>query len=280
MSTLGSIGVYSGGQRFAWRGMSSADYSHTSSIQRGLKRRASEDEVRLKEIATIKDARAWGLGIQPTGHVDDLPLLSDLLHYGVPTRLLDFTSNPMTAMWFACQKPSTANFAQSGVLLALNVTKWKTYSTVAGPAELASWDALDDPLGHRLNSALSIGEPFLLGSANPNDRLRAQEGFFVSGAAPKSESQWGSSRTSFELVTPFMAFDMDYKPGNADDLEAKLRSDRGRGAPGALPFVAVVVRAGLKQKLLRYSSDTYNRSARTLFPDYAGFLEYGAQHPR
>jgi len=48
---------------------------------------------------------------------------------------------------------------------------------------------------------------------------------------------------------------------------------------GALPFVAVVVRAGIKQKLLRYLGDTYNRSARTLFPDYAGFLEYGTQSP-
>ena len=167
MSTLGSIGVYSGGQMFAWRGMPSADYTLESSLQRQLRPRAAEKEVRQKEREYIRAARDWGLGIQLTGHVDDLQLLSDLQHYGVPTRLLDFTSNPMTALWFAFQKPTSSTVAQTGVLMALNVTKWQTYSTVAGPTELASWSSLGDPLGHRITNALSMGAPFVLNSASP-----------------------------------------------------------------------------------------------------------------
>jgi hypothetical protein len=276
MSTLGSIGVYSGGQRFAWRGMASADYTLSSSLQRQLGNLVTEGDVRLEEVKSIREARAWGLGVQSTGHVDDLQLLSDLQHYGVATRLLDFTSNPMTALWFACQAPKSRDVAQSGLLLALNVTKLQTYSTVAGPAGLASWDAIGDPLGHRLSYALQASKPFILESANPNDRLRAQEGFFVSGAVPAVKMTRLSDRVASYEITPFPGFEVDYKPGKSSDLETKLRSDRSRGAPGALPFVAVIVRAGLKPKLLRYLGDTYNRSARTLFPDYAGFLEYGS----
>lgn len=53
-------------------------------------------------------------------------------------------------------------------------------------------------------------------------------------------------------------------------------NERGVGEPGGLLFVAIVIKSTLKLKLPRYLDETYNRSARVLFPDYAGFLEFGA----
>src|SRR3954469_10219862 len=101
MGGLGSIGVFSRGQRFAWRGMRSADYALRSSLHRRLGGAMSETRTRAAEKQLLADARSWGLGVTATGHVDDLQLLADLQHYGIPTRLIDFTSNPMTALWFA-----------------------------------------------------------------------------------------------------------------------------------------------------------------------------------
>lgn len=271
MTIIGSIGVHSVGQHFAWRGMSSADYSLNSSLHRKVG--GDEERVREVELDLIKQARAWGLGIQPTGHVDDLQLLSDLQHYGVATRLIDFSSNPMTALWFACQSPKATGVSKSGLLLALNITNWERLSTVRNPGP-GTYDEMGDPTGARLAAALARGKPFIVESANPNERLRAQEGFFVAGPVPHRPGRQ-VGRMTIVQVTPFESIDVPYRLGVSDELYRGLLEERGVGAPGNLPFVAIIISAGLKRKLLSYLEGTYNRSARVLFPDYAGFLEFG-----
>lgn len=278
MNVLGAIGVYNARQSFAWRGMSSADYRLTSSLQRKLGADVTESEMRDAERSLLTAARAWGLGIGPNGFVDDLQLLADLQHYGIATRLLDFTSNPMTALWFACQAPKAPGAAKSGVLLALNTTGMQQFSTVSAGG---TWDSLGNPTGSTLHAALRSPEPFIVRSAMPNDRLRAQEGFFVSGAVPPSRDEEIASPSGkiFTLgtINPFDAIDVAWTHGDPEELAESLGSDRRRGHPKFMPFVAVIIHATLKQKLLRYLENTYNRSARVLFPDYAGFLEFGSE---
>ncbi len=64
MAVLGSIGVFSTGQRFAWRGMSSADYNLQSSLHRRLGARATEAGMRRQEKEILEKARRWGLGVR------------------------------------------------------------------------------------------------------------------------------------------------------------------------------------------------------------------------
>ena len=274
MNVLGAIGVYSAGQSFGWRGMSSADYRLTSSLQRKLGGHVNEKEMRTEEVQLTSAARSWGLGYGPGGHVDDLQLLADMQHYGIATRLLDFTSNPMTALWFACQSPKTDNVAKSGVLLALNTTGMRRLSTVS---TVGTWGSLANPKGSGLELALQDPNPFLVRSLVPNDRLRAQEGFFVAGSVPERGGQSSGSsgeKSQVTFVDPFEAINVPWDVGDPERLATNLSSDRQRGHPSAVPFVAVIITAGLKAKLLRYLEDTYNRSAKILFPDYAGFLEF------
>lgn len=275
MAVMGSIGVYSTGQRFGWRGLSSADFNLTSSLHRRVA--GDEESVRNAELEILREARDWGLGNHPTGRVDDLQLLSDLQHFGVPTRLIDMTSNPMTALWFACQ-PAPAGVAKSGLLLALNVTGWPRLSTV-GTAGGMSWSGTDDPEGERLRERLADGRPFVLESGAPNARLRAQEGFFVAGPAPMPEKH--PARTfapgatiQFVTITPFESIDVTWQRTDQRTLSTRLLSP-GPGGPKTLPFVAVIISANLKPKLLKYLEGTYNRSARVLFPDYEGYKAFG-----
>jgi len=216
----------------------------------------------------LSDARKWGLGNYATGQVDDLQLLSDLQHFGVATRLIDVTHNPMTALWFACQESSTQNIAKSGLLLALNVTSWPRLSTVSSSMTYAR---VADPVGSRLHLQLQTGLPFVVESAVPNARLRAQEGFFVAGQVPNVVP----SPNGIFKVTPFKSIDVRWKPGDPVDLQRKLTVSRTVGAPGTLPFVAIIIDAALKSKLRKYLAGTYNRSAGVLFPDYEGFRQYG-----
>src|SRR5690606_32894209 len=112
----------------------------------------------------LSSARSWGLGVGETEYVDDMGLLADLQHYGVETRLIDFSSNPMTALWFACQEPGLSGVSRSGVLLALNVTGWHTFSTVGSRK---TWDHLGDPSGATLQHALNGRQPFLVEPVHP-----------------------------------------------------------------------------------------------------------------
>lgn len=66
---------------------------------------------------------------------DDFTWLQYAQHYGVPTRLLDFTSNPLVAMYFCCQSESE-NDGAVWIINALNFDRWSTsepFCTELGP---------------------------------------------------------------------------------------------------------------------------------------------------
>ncbi len=269
MTFIASIGAHSARSKFAWRGMSSSSYRLSSSLHRRLGE-VTEATMRAEERLLLSEAREWGLGHGLYGHVDDLQLLADLQHYGIATRLIDVTSNPMTALWFACQSPKTPKVAASGLLLALNIADWQTLETLppsGGPEFPPTWGDLQGTGADRLTKLLEKHPKFVVRSMNPNDRLRAQEGFFITGALPKQ----GVRRR----LSPFESLDISSPPMDEETLVRRLSVDRRRGAPAALPYVAVVIRADLKASLLRHLEGTFNRSARVLFPDWAGLREFG-----
>jgi hypothetical protein len=67
--------------------------------------------MRAEEIKIVEEARRWGLGRDLGPSATDLRLLALLQHHGVPTRLLDVTSNPMTALARAAR--SMVSYASS-----------------------------------------------------------------------------------------------------------------------------------------------------------------------
>ena len=66
---------------------------------------------------------------------DDWDRLTLAQHYGLPTRLLDWTTNPLVALWFAVQVPASSRFG--GAVFACEVRE----PDVAGP----DVDPLDPP---------------------------------------------------------------------------------------------------------------------------------------
>ena len=259
MATIGAIGTHSTGQRFAWRGMKSADYPVCSSLHRALGLDSDEVAARRAEDLLIAQAHEWGLGVTRLGIVDDLQLLADLQHYGVPTRLIDVTSDPMTALWFACQRPSEAGVLKAGLVVALNITGFQRKLALTAHDGTYATAAATHASTRRI--ALEAKDPFIVRAAEANPRLAAQAGYFVTGSIPSDPSP------------VFPSIQIPYK---SRSKPVELLTARGQGQPEKFPFVAIVVPSRLKKRLLSHLDGTYNKSARTLFPDFSGFREFAA----
>ncbi|MEE0510364.1 MAG: FRG domain-containing protein [Peptococcaceae bacterium] len=120
---------------FIFRGMSNASWP----LLPGIYREHQEDEItatvsdasssrkiyQAKEYAILSHFKKEASGLLP--HIpmkDDFTWLQYAQHYGVPTRLLDFTANPLVAMYFCCRSESEDN----GVIWIINTVSFEYWS--------------------------------------------------------------------------------------------------------------------------------------------------------
>jgi len=246
------------GRRYVWRGSSNRAHRLRSSLLRELIIDESEPaptelDMRRRELAVLREARAWGLGRNAGPPASDLELMARLHRHGVPTRLVDVTANPMTALWFACAKGDEA-----GVLFAVDVTGVPVYDAVGSRAEPLDWS-----LRHALAVSAKAGAPFLVRPAVQDARTRAQEGLFLSGAVPAAPAVPGVDGLSLSSVDP---------PGQARLASLFAPEERGAGRPARLPFCAVVIPARIKRKIREHLT-ALDRRRSTLHPDADGFRD-------
>ncbi|WP_353963788.1 FRG domain-containing protein [Streptomyces sp. NBC_00124] len=269
MRAVSRIGMFRE-RRYAWRGVVSRTFRVNSSLVRSLTsgggRRAltipREHEVRAREEFILQEARKWGIGLD-VSRPTDFHLLAILQHYGVPTRLLDVTSNPLTALWFACQPASNPDV--DGALFAFDITDFPQYNTFT-----YSEEAYPDGRPLTLASALRISTeeqlPFILRPIFKDARMQAQEGFFVSGAVPVEVDIGGVDGMPIPGVV---------SPPGAEAFRCLLDPScaTARGRPNRLPFVVLIIPPRVKRSMVTYLEGTFNRSMRTLFPDVQGFRD-------
>ncbi|MGY1604464.1 FRG domain-containing protein [Geodermatophilus sp. SYSU D00815] len=248
------------GRRYVWRGCGDRSHRIRSGLLRGLIIDESEPlptelELRQREVAILREARAWGLAPELGQHASDLALLAHLHQHGVPTRLLDVTDNPMTALWFACEGGDEA-----GVLFAFDVTDLPAYGTT-DPHDRAR--PLEWSLRHALAVSAKTGSPFLVRPTLRTARLQAQEGLFLAGAAPLGPAPAGIDGLPLPSAEP---------PGREKLASLVAPGERAAGRPGRLPFCAVVVPARMKRKIREHLT-ALNRRRSTVYPDVEGFRD-------
>lgn len=257
---------------YAWRGQNDASWDFSASLYREIRTEGgevTEERVRSRELEILKEARTWGLGRDLGPSATDMHMLAVLQHHGVPTRLIDVTANPMTALWFATEEhnPDENDNVRRGpgVLFAIDVTKTDWYETFQH-AEGQTLGHLEAPLGASYTHALTKSQKdkamFRAFPALPDERMKAQEGFFLGCAMPKRHKAPGV--LGLNPVGP---------PPGEDKLEKLLFKEKGPGRPASVAFCAIVIPAHVKDKIRDPLKRTYNRRRRVLFPDVDGFRE-------
>ena len=100
--------------KYLFRGVPNADYEIDASAYRRVKKGGDGDETSDEEFERflqlnrdmINDARFRGHDRRSDRELADLEILTEFQHYGAATCLIDFTYNPLVALWFACKPES------------------------------------------------------------------------------------------------------------------------------------------------------------------------------
>ncbi len=121
----------------------------------------------------LEPARTQGFGIEGGHIVSDLQLLAKLQHFGAATGLLDFTWDPLIAIWFSCR----SNLGNDGKVFVVNTSD--TIRLARAPSD-ESQQTIEDMFTRNENSpGLLYWEPMFTGDAM--SRILRQRSVFVIG---------------------------------------------------------------------------------------------------
>jgi len=131
---------------YAFRGQADATWELCSSARRRLKRLINEGHTQTNgseqtsneklyqsyhKDKLIDPARTAGFDIEEGREISDLQLLTKLQHFGAATGLIDFTWNPLIALWFACEE----HLEKDGKIFVVNLNDARRYIGVSDRKE-------------------------------------------------------------------------------------------------------------------------------------------------
>ena len=164
-----------------YRGLSNARWELEASGYRRIKNSSGGNTPTLRNFKAdigqlVKRAKFNRFDRQDGEKLSDLELLAELQHNGAATCLIDFTGNPLVALWFACRE----NPGQEGKVLAMRIDGDDT-----GAFAEVTYEKLEYPIDKFFSERkLWRWEP-----GYNNNRIIAQNSVFVFGRG-KIEEQY------------------------------------------------------------------------------------------
>lgn len=149
---------YVGNERVLFRGQRQASW--------GLVPRLGRMQLRLRHVASLEQAELRmlkdfeRLSVPYIGNrivQDEWDRMALAQHHGLPTRLLDWTSNPLVALWFAIERPSGANEG----------------------AAVWAFDADEGDYVDKIDSPLEVPRTMVFRPRHHDARIVAQSGWFT-----------------------------------------------------------------------------------------------------
>ena len=167
----------------AFRGQANSEWKlYSAAIRRLINQSGNEiiiNKVDFSKIymgyhrnVLVEPARTNGFGIDDGHEISDLQLLAKLQHFGAATGLLDFTWDPLVALWFACEKDDCG-----GKVFAIDLNEPTKFQRISSKTENQE---LEDTFLPRDNTNKQLyWEPITHGEATP--RVLRQRSVFVIG---------------------------------------------------------------------------------------------------
>jgi hypothetical protein len=246
---------------YVWRGQEDLTWPLTPSLHRKVGAAVPEGPVRAKRLQTEVSVEVERLMLRARAHGHDrvdgrdlrsLGLLALLQHNGAATPLLDVTTDPIVALYFAslpAPRLDPHGSDKDGVVLAID-----TRRATALRVDIDS-DATFTDIVARLDTEGFGFAVYTPPSVSP--RITAQRGRFI-----------------FGRVTPGVAYSTlavpTHEEWSSNALKTLLNPDGG-GRPMIPPVVGIRVAASEKPRVREVLRKTYGLDAESLFPDLAGF---------
>ena len=180
---------------FYYRGHSRKEYKLLPYIGRPIKKDKPElflsHEKEIVSEALLKYTNVF------SNYTSNIELLTQLQHYGVPTRLMDVTANPLVALFFAC----SSNKGENGevIVFKMNATYHYDYTWIDALASIGfkkhnyplDVDEFLEETGVELQTSVNMHtsnydrikmiaqNPVLIKSKSFYERQKAQSGYYI-----------------------------------------------------------------------------------------------------
>ena len=165
------------GKKLLFRGHADSTWEVDASGYRRLGQNATPATFHNSTKRLIDEARLQGLDKKDGMEMPDLELLAELQHYGAATCLIDFTENPLIALWFACHEQQDKDGAD-GAVVAIASDDSKKFSEIAG-----------DNKGKKITEFIQQEKIWKWTPPNAqNNRIVAQSSIFLFGPSHISEN--------------------------------------------------------------------------------------------
>lgn len=197
--------------RFIFRGHSSLEYKLLPSIFREETTNFSGRTTKYSQLEFnilsdfISEANRFAKGIQSDNYIAWLEIAQ---HFGVPTRLLDFTENPLVALYFACENISSNDAA----VCVLNVPSYNkkfysdnSYFVLSNLSKQKVKYIVDSEIVYQdfqtqhYNNPSYLQFPWIYKPCYIEERMTLQSSIFMLWAAQKSDLEYFMEEKNFLL---------------------------------------------------------------------------------
>lgn len=172
-------------------------------------------------------------------------------HYGVPTRFLDWSLNPLVALYFACKDKTSTD----GAVWLLHAINYKRF--LAKHLEIPDTKTVKEIIIDLLNESSTVEYPILYTPYFVDARMSAQKSYFL---------VWGTKKEAFEdlLVDEQLFMELPEEDNGTRVYGTAQETDS---------LFKFLIHADRKQPLL-HELDMVGINEKTLFPGLDGVGRY------